>query len=148
ELERSGKLEMLKGSFLRLKNRPGTGKAGQVEYQGYNSNDGITFPLSFPLIINCGGFETLNSYISSELISGLIGKKLCETNCTGRGFKVNERFQAAEGLYVMGPLLGGIFNEKSKLWHVENAKSIFYLANLMVSEMTLGGLNKMIIRNN
>ena len=147
ELEQQGKLEMVRGCLLRLNNSQDSGKVAEVVYRPFDNDAEVIFPLSFPLVINCGGFENLSAYSSSQLISNLVAKKLCEMNCTGRGFKVNERFEAAHDLYIMGPLLGGIFNDKSKLWHVENAKSIFYLANLMVSEMTFGGINKMITRN-
>ena len=147
ELEQQGKLEMIKGTLLNIGNSQDSGKRGEVLYRPFNNDSEVVFPISFSLVVNCGGFEYLNNYSSSELISNLVVRKLCDINCTVRGFRVNERFEAAEGLYIMGPLLGGIFNDKSKLWHVENAKSIFYLANLMVSEMTFDGINKMIISN-
>ena len=42
----------------------------------------------------------------------------------------------------MGPLLGGIFNDKAKLWHVENAKSIFNLAEMLVQAMLISFVNR------
>jgi uncharacterized NAD(P)/FAD-binding protein YdhS len=85
---------------------------------------------SFSIVINCGGFEDLQNS-TSELIYGLIKKGICKVNCTKKGIKVNEDFEAIDNFYVIGPLLGGIFNNKVRLWHVENAKSIFRIATLM-----------------
>jgi len=148
ELERSGKLEILKGSLLYVKPANDSANAAVAVYQPYDNNGEKSLPLHFPLIINCGGFETLDTDSSSELISNLLLRNFCERNCTGRGFKVNDKFEASEGLYIMGPLLGGIFNDKTKLWHVENAKSIFYLANLLVNELPLGDIKKKLARSN
>jgi len=41
---------------------------------------------------------------------------------------VNEYFEAAPNLYVIGPLLGGNKNERIHFWHLENASRIMYLA--------------------
>ncbi len=129
ELEKAGKLELVQGSFDKLESGD-TSKGARVTYTPHENGREITHPLEFPLVINCSGSEELNRP-SSGLIRALVSKKLCVVNNTNRGVEVNENFETQKGLYVMGPLLGGIFNGKARLWHVENAKSIFNLSSLL-----------------
>ena len=68
---------------------------------------------------------------SSPLINSLINKKICVANATNRGFEVTENFEANKNLFVMGPLLGGIFNSRVKYWHVENAKRVHALSSML-----------------
>jgi len=56
-------------------------------------------------------------------------------NLSGKGFYVNEKFEAAPNLYVMGPLLGGNKNERIHFWHLENASRIMYLAPYLAEEL-------------
>ena len=128
-LEKAGKLEMVQGAFHKLELPAIAEKGVCVTYTLPGNGKEITYPLEFPLVINCGGFEELSNS-SSSLIKAIISKKLCVAN-SNRGVEVNENFEAEKGLYIIGPLLGGIFNSKARLWHVENAKSIFYLGNLL-----------------
>ena len=67
-------------------------------------------------------------------MSNLINKGICKVNSTNKGLIVNEDFEANDNFYVIGPMLGGIFNNKIRLWHVENAKSIFRIATLMIDK--------------
>ncbi|HVZ55142.1 MAG TPA: FAD/NAD(P)-binding protein [Chitinophagaceae bacterium] len=134
-LQTENRLRIWKGSFDRVLPGQSAGSGFRVSYIPSGASAPETLPDSFQLVINCGGFEELSGSSSSELIANLIRRNTVEVNCTGRGLRVSESFEAAERLYVMGPLLGGIFNNKSQLWHVENAKSIFYLSALLVNEM-------------
>ena len=88
--------------------------------------------------MNCGGFEDLEES-SSRLIHNLVSKNICRVNNTKRGVEVSEEFEANKNLYVMGPLLGGIFNKKIKYWHVENAKRVHALSS-MLSEVIVDSL--------
>ncbi|MES1198310.1 MAG: FAD/NAD(P)-binding protein [Chitinophagaceae bacterium] len=130
ELEKDGKLEFLKGSFINLEKSEVQKDSVRAIYSN-SENEICASVFSFPIVVNCGGFEDLN-FSSSKLITNIINKGYCSINCTNKGFDVNEDFEASKNFHVMGPLLGGIFNNKARLWHVENAKSIFNLANLLV----------------
>lgn len=129
QLRLDGKLTQLKGKYLQLKKNA---KNPQQVILEYADQDGSVkdYKDPFGVVVNCGGFENLDQ-TSSPLLKHLVDKGLCTINCTNRGLEVNEKFEICEGFYVLGPLLGGIFNSKARLWHVENAKSIFKLANLM-----------------
>jgi uncharacterized NAD(P)/FAD-binding protein YdhS len=134
-LEAAGKMMILKGVFTNLLKKSESQKAYQLLYKEVSNGEVKQYPDIFSVVVNCGGFEQLSTSSSSPLIANLIKNGLCEINCTQRGVKVSETFEASERLYVMGPLLGGLFNSKGQLWHVENAKSIFHLSGLLVDEM-------------
>ena len=57
-------------------------------------------------VFDCRGFtgvrETANPVVSDVVSSGVAVPNRC-----GRGLRVDERFQAAQGLFVLGPALGG-----------------------------------------
>jgi uncharacterized NAD(P)/FAD-binding protein YdhS len=131
DLEKNNILEMCKGSFQNIEYYTSNPAEASVLYFSKEANMIVTHPLTFALTVNCGGFEELDE-TSSPLIGSLIKNKICTVNKTNRGFEVNENFEACKNFYIIGPLLGGIFNDKARLWHVENAKSIFNLAEMLV----------------
>lgn len=123
------KLEVVKGAFQYLTLTDNLRSTVKAAYIDEKTNLQVTED-SFSIVINCGGFEDLH-HSSSQLLANLINKGICKVNCTNKGIVVNEDFEAHDNFYVIGPLLGGIFNDKVRLWHVENAKSIFKIATLM-----------------
>ena len=56
-------------------------------------------------------------------------------NLSGKGFEVNEKFEAAPNLFVMGPLLGGNVNKLIHFWQLENASRLTYLAPYLAKEL-------------
>jgi uncharacterized NAD(P)/FAD-binding protein YdhS len=129
QLRNEKKLTQLKGKYLQLKKDINNPEQVVLEYedQGGSVSD---YKDSFAIVVNCGGFENLDQ-TSSPLLKYLVDNGICTINCTNRGVVVNENLEACDGFYVIGPLLGGIFNNKARLWHVENAKSIFSMAKLL-----------------
>jgi len=129
ELIQQKKLDLLKGKFLSVvasKNDPAFGVLNYIS----STSQELTHPLLFPAVINCSGFEELNA-CSSELINNLVKQGLCTINSTNRGFEVSEKFEANDNLYIVGPLLGGIFNNKLRYWHVENARRIYTVGEML-----------------
>jgi len=129
ELAADGKLVMVKGEFRELSASAGDGFVSAT-YARSETEASVTHPLPFPIVINCGGFEELNKS-SCRLIANLVGKKICKVNSTNRGFQVNETLEANRNLYVIGPLIGGNFNNKIRFWHAESAPRISGLAKLL-----------------
>lgn len=129
----TGILTIVKGDFRRLEPAAcGDGLVSAV-YTGPGGQETI-HPLPFSITINCGGFEELDC-CSSELINSLIANDLCKINSTNRGFLVNERLEASKNLYVIGPLVGGNFNDKVRFWHVESASRIARLSKLLAESL-------------
>lgn len=134
ELVNQGILTMVKGEFRGL--NPVSSGDGLVAatYTDLEGQQDVTHPTPFSIAINCGGFEELDR-CSSRFINALIDRGLCKANTTNRGFLVNDRLEASENLYVIGPLLGGNFNDKLRFWHVESALRIAGLARLLAESL-------------
>jgi uncharacterized NAD(P)/FAD-binding protein YdhS len=124
------KLRLIKGKFLKIE--PGRDTA----FLKYTSADGEeqTYPVPFKVIINCSGSNDLDDS-SSRLIRNLIKRGLCEINLSGKGFLVNEDFEASPNLYVMGPLLGGNMNKRIHFWHLENVARLLYLSPYLAESL-------------
>jgi len=52
------------------------------------------------------------------------------------GLYADENFLANDNLYLIGPLLAGIYNAKHKFWHLENAKRLNGLALILSKTIT------------
>lgn len=86
-----------------------------------------THPRRFAAVVNCGGFEEVDTSSAAFLASSL-RNGLCRPNRTNRGVVVNDEFEASPGFFVIGPLNGGNFNARIRFWHVESAPRIRSLA--------------------
>jgi uncharacterized NAD(P)/FAD-binding protein YdhS len=135
ELVDMGILTTVKGNFRRLDPFPSGNGLTSATYATAGCQAEITHPVPFSITINCGGFEELD-FSSSRLINSLIDNELCYVNSTHRGFVVNDRLEASENIYVIGPLVGGNFNEKIRFWHVESASRIVGLAKLLAASLS------------
>jgi len=118
------KLVLLKGSFDKIDY---TDNGGELHYTATDSQQKLIYPDKFKVVVNCTGSDDL-SQSSSRLIYNLVHNGIAAVNLSGKGFWVNEHFEAAPNLYVIGPLLGGNKNERIHFWHLENASRIMYLA--------------------
>jgi uncharacterized NAD(P)/FAD-binding protein YdhS len=134
ELSNLGVLTMVKGEFRRLDPSPFGKDFVSATYADSGCQGDITHPTPFSIVINCGGFEELD-VCSSRLINNLIAGELCKVNSTNRGLLVNDRLEATDNLYVIGPLVGGNFNDKIRFWHVESASRIAGLSRLLAASL-------------
>ena len=134
QLISQGLLKLVKGDLLRLDQFSSTKGLMSATYASQENQPHLTYPLPFSITINCGGFENLE-ISSSRLINSLIDNNLCQVNSTNHGFVVNERLEASKNVYVIGPLLGGNFNDRFRFWHVESASRIVGLAKLLAAEL-------------
>lgn len=127
-------LTMVKGELCALKPSPSHDDLALASYLSASGNEEVIYPVPFSITINCGGFEELD-VCSARLINSLINNNLCQVNSSNRGFLVNERLEADENLYVIGPLVGGNFNSKVRFWHVESAARIAGLSKLLADSL-------------
>ncbi|MCW3124237.1 MAG: hypothetical protein JWQ38_3729 [Flavipsychrobacter sp.] len=122
---------LLKGRYI---NTTASAHGVLLNYQDTAAGEQHTYPLSFKTIINCSGSDNLNES-SSRLMYNLVNSGLCRMNISKKGLEVNERFEAAPNLYIMGPLLGGNMNKLIHFWHLENASRLMYLAPHLADEL-------------
>ena len=118
------KLVLLKGSFDKI---DCTDNGAGLHYTNTDSQQKLIYSERFKVVVNCTGSDDL-SQSSSKLIYNVVHNGIAAINLSGKGFWVNEYFEAAPNLYVIGPLLGGNKNERIHFWHLENASRIMYLA--------------------
>jgi uncharacterized NAD(P)/FAD-binding protein YdhS len=105
-----------------------------LKYQETSSGVEKPHPSRFKVIINCSGSNNLDRS-SSRLIYNMVHKNIAKVNLSEKGFEVNEHFEAAPNLFVMGPLLGGNMNKLIHFWHLENASRLMYLAPYLATEL-------------
>ena len=128
------KVIMVKGSFL---NFCSSEKGNYLNYFDIETAQEKTYPLDFKAIINCSGSADIDSS-SSRLLLNLVDKNICRMNLSRKGFEVNEKFEAAPNIYIMGPLLGGNVNKLIHFWQLENAARLTYLAPYLAKELLYG----------
>jgi len=119
-LHQSQKLTLLKGAFVKV-------ESGILNYIEPQTGEQNIYDTTFKVVINCTGADDLDKS-SSRLIRSLVHQDIANVNLSGKGFYVNENFEAAPNLYIMGPLLGGNMNSRIHFWHLENASRLMYLA--------------------
>ena len=124
-------VKIVKGNFLSMHTSE---EGGELTYLDCASGQQQIYPLSFKAIINCTGSDNLDQS-SSRLLYNLVNKHICKMNLSGKGFEVNEKFEAAPNLYIMGPLLGGNVNKLIHFWQLENAARLTFLAPHLANEL-------------
>jgi uncharacterized NAD(P)/FAD-binding protein YdhS len=125
------KVIMVKGIFLNICSLE---KGNYLNYLDLETAQQRTYPIEFSAIINCSGPADLGRS-SSRLLFNLVNKNICRMNLSGKGFEVNEKFEAAPNIYIMGPLLGGNVNKLIHFWQLENAARLSYLAPYLAEEL-------------
>ncbi|MEI6088549.1 MAG: FAD/NAD(P)-binding protein [Bacteroidota bacterium] len=123
--------EIIKGKFIAAEN---ASEVFSLQYSKTGSNTSVIHSTKFDALINCTGSDDLIQS-SSKLLYNLVNKNICQMNLSGKGFVVNEQFEAAPNLYVIGPLLGGNKNKLIHFWQLENVARLSYLAPYLVKEL-------------
>lgn len=117
-LEKSGKLTMLQGNFEYLK-CTGDGYF-EMYFKSPGSTKSIRFQKRFLFPFNCSGSLSLTSKQQTPLYSQLIRDGLCIASKSGKGIQLSEKYEASQGLYVIGPMLAGNSHDTWKVWHAEH----------------------------
>ena len=119
------KISFIKGRFIKQAlAEPGS---FYFEYKDKISEEIKVFPDPVKIVINCIGFQNLST-TTSYLMERLSQRNICLPNGSGRGFIVNENFEASKNFYIMGPLLAGNLNQRLRIWHAESCPRIFQLS--------------------
>ena len=125
------KVIMVKGIFLNISSSE---KGTILNYFDNETSQQRTYPIDFKAIINCSGSADLDRS-SSRLLFNLVNKNICRMNLSRKGFEVNEKFEAAPNIYIIGPLLGGNVNKLIHFWQLENAARLTWLAPYLAKEL-------------
>lgn len=125
------KVIMVKGIYLNICS---SDKGNFLNYFDIETSQQKTYPIDFKAIINCSGSADLEKS-SSRLLFNLVNKNICRMNLSRKGFEVNEKFEAAPNIYIIGPLLGGNVNKLIHFWQLENAARLTWLAPYLAKEL-------------
>lgn len=132
ELAADGTLSLLAGEVLRVDACASGQPFATMTYRAAGAEH--THPVPFAAVVNCGGFEELDTCSSPFLVSAM-QNGLCRPNRTNRGLLVNDDFEASPGFCVIGPLVGGNFTPKIRFWHVESAPRVRSLAKSLAASL-------------
>ena len=132
QLIEEGKLEFIKGKFVKTISLPSGGIG--FEFSDSNSSENQIFATPVKIVINCAGFQDLLAS-SSTLISNLIRYEICVPNDSKNGFKINENFETRKNFYLMGPLVAGNMTPKFKVWHAESVPRIIHLSKMLAEAL-------------
>jgi uncharacterized NAD(P)/FAD-binding protein YdhS len=130
QLLANGKMHLLKGEFVSLIHEH---NGARLLYIGQQEKQ-TTYPVRFQAVVNCTGSDSLKN-TSSLLLRSLLQSGICRTTFSGEGILVNDRFEASDDFYVMGPLLAGNMNQVIHFWHLENVSRLLYLAPFLADEL-------------
>jgi uncharacterized NAD(P)/FAD-binding protein YdhS len=121
-LARTGQLRCVRGRVVDLIARPGRLDV-RIE------RDAAPHTLRAAAVVDCRGFTGVRR-ATNPVVADLIGSGAVAANPCGRGLLVNDRFEAAPGLFVLGPALAGtaLPNIAVHIWSLENIPRIHALA--------------------
>lgn len=119
-LTAEGRFRLVPGAFTGLAVDPdGT---AHVEHVG--ATGPVRLDLPADVVINCAGPSGDVRVDAPRLLEQLLGEGVCAASRHGAGIAVRTGLQAAEGLYVMGPLLAGNLVDGGPVWHLEHCGRI------------------------
>ncbi|MBC73620.1 MAG: hypothetical protein CMH47_15440 [Muricauda sp.] len=99
----------------------------------YTDKDNLHQTVGEPIhiVINCISGITFSHPNIPKLIASLVSKNMVRANESEIGIRVNNAFEAAEDLHVIGPLLAGNIIEGKAVWHVEHCGRIIAFSKML-----------------
>ena len=129
------KINIIKGKFKSFSNNEGVTK---VEFYKESQNS----PQSdyFDIVINCAGSAGLIDNGMSPLLRQLNESGLCKPTPSNHGLVVGNKFNAAPGFFINGPLLAGNVVGEMGIWHVEHTGRIIGFAKQIANNILLADI--------
>lgn len=135
-LQVTGRLELVAGSFESVKCDGDEGYLVEADPGTGELPDDMAE--LFDVIVNCAGGASVVGEGSPPLLSTMVDNKVIGLTPSGQGIEVNDNFEAAEKLFVMGPFLSGNMVRDKPIWHMEHAGRIGNLAAELATEILAG----------
>lgn len=133
DLQRQGRLKIVAGRFTGFAEHEADGV--RVLYEAGPDGERQTLAASIDVVVNCTGSAGMSRPNVSPLIEALLASGLCRANESGAGFAVNHRMEAAEDLFVIGPLLAGNVVGDLSIWHVEHCGRIMEFSKTLARSL-------------
>jgi uncharacterized NAD(P)/FAD-binding protein YdhS len=81
----------------------------------------------YGVVVGAMGFEDVSA-TRSPLLREMLRSGLVDPSSSNTGLRVDSRFRAAPGLFVVGPLVAGNVGEDMVIWHAESVRRIMAIA--------------------
>lgn len=91
---------------------------------------------TYGAIVGAIGFEKVSD-TRAPLLHRLLGANLVVPSTSDYGLRVDDRFRAAPGLFVVGPLLAGNAQPNMVIWHAESVRRIMAIARAVAPSIAL-----------
>lgn len=88
----------------------------------------------YAVIVNGTGFERVTD-TRSPLLRQMLGSGTVRASASRAGLALDERFRAAPGIFVLGPLMAGHHHGSSAYWHIESVARIIGLADAVADSL-------------
>lgn len=110
------------------------------------SNDAQRYPdHGYAVIVNGTGFERVTD-TRSPLLRQMLGSGTVRASAARTGLSLDEKFQAAPGIFVLGPLIAGHHHGGSAYWHIESVARIIQLADAVTDSLVTETISKRSMR--
>ncbi|WP_231443346.1 FAD/NAD(P)-binding protein [Brevibacterium zhoupengii] len=95
----------------------------------------------YAVIVNGTGFERVTD-TRSPLLRQMLGSGTVRASASRTGLSLDAKFQAAPGVFVLGPLIAGHHHGKAAYWHIESVARIIQLAGPVADSLVTETLVK------
>lgn len=99
----------------------------------------------YAVIVNGTGFERVTD-TRSPLLRQMLGSGTVRASASRTGLALNEKFQAAPGVFVLGPLIAGHHGGGSAYWHIESVARIIGLADAVAERLVTDTISRRSVR--
>lgn len=99
----------------------------------------------YAVIVNGTGFERVTD-TRSPLLRQMLGSGTVRASASRTGLALDERFRAAPGIFVLGPLIAGHHHGGSAYWHIESVARIIGLADAVADSLVTETITKRSMR--
>ena len=125
--------------FAGVDQLPGAAPGPSDETSPTNAQDSQDH--GYAVIVNGTGFERVTD-TRSPLLRQMLGSGTVRASASRTGLSLDEKFQAAPGVFVLGPLIAGHHHGKSAYWHIESVARIIQLAGAVADSLVTETLVK------
>jgi uncharacterized NAD(P)/FAD-binding protein YdhS len=98
------------------------------------ADGGSHFTVSAAAVFDCRGFTGVRDTVN-PVVADLVTSGTAWANGSGRGLRVDERFEAAPGLFVLGPTLAGTSHPTAHVWSLETVAPVHALAERVAAHL-------------
>lgn len=125
-----GRISIVRGAFRRAVDGPTGWTVTVGSDTGERELDG-----TFGVVVNCAGFQDIDD-TTDPFLRAVLDDGVVRSTPSRRGILVDATYQAAPGVFVVGPLLAGNLNDHLRVWHLESCRRIMSMSEDIARAVT------------